>query len=262
DAKDTIFSAVVGLVLVLGAYVLLNLINPNITTLKVPGLGLESVVSAADECTDAATPLVIDRKSCGDKGTFEKVVAGKEVESTCMYYTCPDQGDVCAQGTANDIDVDKDKWFCMEPIDRCQRVNDSNDGVLAGVYPELCSPLTIEGRGLCKWVDQDFSNLYFDGCIWYPALNCQTDQVRVGCDKCNDKSAECKPFSRNGGQYTAWLGVGVYVETTCLADIQTPVYRTWGSTTSDDKFQGICCENTDLSLQCWNGENMGDPKFP
>ncbi|MFH1207165.1 MAG: pilin [Patescibacteria group bacterium] len=38
DARDTISSAMIGLALVLGSYVILNFINPKITSLKVPGL--------------------------------------------------------------------------------------------------------------------------------------------------------------------------------------------------------------------------------
>ncbi|XOU94435.1 MAG: pilin [Candidatus Kerfeldbacteria bacterium] len=91
DAKDTIFSAVVGLVLVLGAYVLLNLINPNITTLKVPGLDLANIAPVPEECTADAVPDVAGKTSCGDHGTLtltQDIPSTPEIEKVtfkCVY---------------------------------------------------------------------------------------------------------------------------------------------------------------------------------
>jgi len=284
DAKDTIFAALSGLVLMLGAYVLLNFINPNLTDLKMPDVtGIKKVpdyICGKDAaCSDSkytdstscekagetwsyeVTPVIAGRTSCGDKGILNDV--------ECFYDDCePGLGGVprvCARGRPKDPDKDIDKWFCMTAEERCERISDANEGVGPGTHEELCSPLTIANLGRCKWWDESAAEIFKnDQCYWSPALYCPPSgnlAGRIDCSECVNRGVECKNYTTKGGKYFGWLIGGVDKEVVCLADQSTRVYKGWGSEIQG-KYQGICCKNKDNSLQCWNGIELSDPKFP
>ena len=44
-----------------------------------------------------------------------------------------------------------EEWNCMSAEKRCERVNDSNEGVGSGNQDKLCHTLSWEGAGQCSW---------------------------------------------------------------------------------------------------------------
>ena len=180
DAKDTIFSAVVGLVLVLGAYVLLNLINPNITQLEVPGLDL-TPVTPDSFCIFGAEPVEPGKILCGDRG----VNPGDDKE--CVFSDCtsdlaaPGWATSCVKGT--ETDPNADGYSCMHPKNACDRVTEDNARAESQI---VCNEYTIENKGKCIWSDNA------DQCIWYPVMNCPDNTwTQTSCQKCVDASASC-----------------------------------------------------------------------
>lgn len=254
DAKDTIFSAVVGLVLVLGAYVLLNLINPNLTSLRVPGLNIASIAPVPTACTANATPLIEDHTICGYLGT-EIIVQDnpntdkdETVEVDCMYTGCNPSSNVCAQGSPTDPDVNRGKWYCMTPKQRCERVTFYNDSAdLIGSNVELCIPLSIPDKGVCKWLDRPISDIWnSDQCIWYTPVLCTihaSNLDRVDCARCNAVGVECKKLGST--------------RVNCLADADQTIYFSYGSSVNGQD-QGVCCHfewTGNDYVTCYNGHS-------
>ncbi len=105
QAKDTIVSALIGLVLVLSSFLILFVINPNLTTLEPPS-GLRTIETISDQwCEDlerngvAVTPKQQDDTGCGAFGTFidDKGTPfdSDDVTGECAYQgECP-VGEIC-----------------------------------------------------------------------------------------------------------------------------------------------------------------------
>jgi hypothetical protein len=92
DAKDTIFAALSGLVLMLGAYVLLNFINPNLTELKMPDVtGIEKVpdYEVIGLCGPSDTNVYGNPIPCGKKKLLypDDPNSAKRLLS-CMGFYC------------------------------------------------------------------------------------------------------------------------------------------------------------------------------
>ena len=87
EAKDRIFSAIIGLVLLLAIYLILNTINPELTVLTLNPLGGVSCTNPSDcptgfECKDGVcVPPITDISCTADQDCEDKGLSG---------YTCKD----------------------------------------------------------------------------------------------------------------------------------------------------------------------------
>lgn len=285
DAKDTIFAAISGLVLILGSYILLNFINPNLTELKMPNIPKpEKIEQHYAICDSSATPEVSGKTSCGAIGYYT------DQDTKCMYDTClqplkSDEYDpyfdgpyVCAQGSPDNPDQYADKWFCMTARQRCERWDDTREGVGIGRHDSMCNKLSIEGKGKCKWYDMDWeipgtpgSQITTDRCRWWGLLECDPYNwgiwFRVGCDACNAAGDDgvCPPIMTKVGNLPviSWItGLVINLSGTesnvvCEADSKTPVYYS-DSSSDGQKMQGICCRRNPLipsTYRCYNGQD-------
>lgn len=215
-AKDTIFSAVVGLVLVLGAYILLNLINPNLTELKVAGL---KTVQATNfpACTAQAVPdKGADKNGCGGMGTEPNVSGDGESGVRCRYLKCTGNGEVCAK--QNSGDGEKADYKCTNVAAGCRATAD----------PDLCEQYSVPGVGSCEF----FELLGVGGCFWLPVMNCPSNWSQTDCSECFPLTASngCKPFTKHPNL--------------CMVDAFTPLYFYDLRLDTPDQFEGaqICCK--------------------
>lgn len=86
-AKETITNAVIGLILALGSYVILNTINPNLLTLRMPGitrLGTTMLLGRAQWCPNEGSYR--NRWNCGVPST----VSEPGFVGQCIGRGCPD----------------------------------------------------------------------------------------------------------------------------------------------------------------------------
>lgn len=246
-AKDTIFSAVVGLVLVLGAYMLLNLINPNLTELKVAGL-IPIKSAAWPRCTQAAIPDGggPDRKFCGRKG--------QDNGEQCRYLDCLESGTVCVKKSLTSNS--DDNYECINPIVSCTRINDDEGNTQED--PGVCDEFTIPGTGLCQWWDVAWYNpaSAHDRCLWHPVTNCpNATWQQVGCDKCLDPDTGIQGQPRFACERDA--GVNIVCET----DANTVVYsrdRVFKQLAVAPPIQSICCEKKSNPLPGSTTYEIGD----
>jgi len=187
DAKDTIFSAVVGLVLVLGAYMLLNLINPNLVELK--EINPKQILPIYDlrpcsEYADNVTPEITGNKLCGDFGIVIDSINFEETDeySRCYYTDGCDAGTICLHG--KETDPWADVYTCQEPKKACERIDDENAPTQSQT---VCSPYSVDGLGACIWMDRawyDFID-WDDECKWFPQVTCFNNTWdQVNCSQC------------------------------------------------------------------------------
>ena len=189
DAKDTIFSAVVGLVLVLGAYVLLNLINPNITQLKVPGLELANVVkiNAETKFCDTYTEDQVKLKEEGaDRscGTTGEIILDDESKSDCIYLNGCADGAICGQSAVG--------LACVEADQACEYVNTlKGDDVKAEDCMSINNLLNYYESTKSKFCGDIAESRLVRKCRLMDKSFCPDDWTKVDCDSNQGVESQC-----------------------------------------------------------------------
>lgn len=146
-AKERIQNAVIGLALVLSAYTIAYLIDPNLVSfdaLRVPLIRTVVFIDPNSTC-EALEDAGIDvtpggfSMECGDKGTITSVENIKEdasvnleVGDECLYSKCAEPGKVCVGNAA------------AENGAACQSCYDSSTGSSTGVAPSNSTCQQIE----------------------------------------------------------------------------------------------------------------------
>ena len=230
DAKEIIFSALIAVVISLGSYLLLYVINPNLVNLRPPTLVLVKPIeqryancSNVQHCQSGPKQgqACATSAECGgapgsgicrfdvDVGTDSAPKCGKEYSyigegagtTTCQGSVCFDDfgniqtNDVCTLGvqdgdTFKPNSVEGTTWGCASPELACEAISDNSKGVGVGVHPELCRGLSVDKVGKCGWWDESFYTIAADRCVWRPVLKCQDGYERVGCGECNDPNGD------------------------------------------------------------------------
>jgi hypothetical protein len=192
-AKDTIFSAMVGLVITLGSYIILYTINPNLVTLKLPEVGsIATILQGTNWCDSAKnpTPVVSGATQCGNIGLYD------DKKTECVYDTCPNEGDICIRGEPGDPYV-LDKFYCGNARQVC---NNTDANFLSSGEDErikgLCSyyshddPANPENSGKCQWVGRPGGPTGCltrdESCHFFQELICPDGWERAGCQECMD----------------------------------------------------------------------------
>ncbi len=220
DSNEAIFGAIIGLVLALISYTLLNLINPAL--IKNTGVNIDKVKpdTLGNWCPDP-DPLDINKHyECGTKAE----VGG----SACIGQSC-DGGKGCYKiGTSKEVDSNGKlvDYKCLYKNEACKSITNSNIEELHGVSTSDWSwsgdvsygPLNSvcnrysDATADCVWVHEISSNIpitsFFDRlnsrCNWYPKLT-QHDR----CLKDDGTLKTCSDFN----YYSPWNDILYQVTT-------------------------------------------------
>lgn len=138
QAKDTITSALVGLLLVLASYTILFFINPSLTSFNLDlGAAIPTISEDTIFCTSKDSIIENGGRDCGELGIREGGV------ETCIWPgACASQGNICAYvGTGNN------GYICLDPQSACEDTTSTKatckiiDQAMqaAGVEDKICS---------------------------------------------------------------------------------------------------------------------------
>ena len=182
EAKDIIVSAMIGLVITLGSYAILYFINPNLTTLKVPGIDtIRALYHGTNWCTGEAVPKETDQNKCGHVGIYQD---GTE----CVFNDCTYIAEAYTQCfPKNPTEYQPgDEFQCIDGKEACQSLNESvkdwkQRKQLCGYYtttPAQAGPVS----GVCQW-GGDSAGLRT--CLWRYWVHCPVGYERAPCSECN-----------------------------------------------------------------------------
>jgi hypothetical protein len=256
DAKDTITSAVIGLVITLGSYLILYFINPNLVTLKIEGI--EKIIYVDPTwCNVDAIPDAgpTGTKNCGELGHY-----ADNKDKKCVFQTCA-SGTLCF--AENPILTSPGASFkCMDPKLGCENANKIED---LNIRRNTCDKFSYrnasDDSGICYWLDSSqiggpsisftdllsfnpiwIGNKLFvgtgykfimkkitgaDQCHWQYIVACPTDYQRVTCGEC-----EAAGVCQEQKQYNI------------ICDQNIPVTSdiVMGTERDDGKDVSICCK--------------------
>jgi hypothetical protein len=110
-AKTRITNAITGIVILMSAYVILNLIDPRLVsfeTLKIPLIKKVTMLDATSSCERledygyTIEPVAAGSEACGNKGTIkddsllkDNALGSWKIGDTCDYYSCETPGTTC-----------------------------------------------------------------------------------------------------------------------------------------------------------------------
>ncbi|MEK7631238.1 MAG: pilin [Patescibacteria group bacterium] len=189
EAKEAIFSALIAVVISLGSYMLLYVINPNLVNLRPPSLTVVKPIEqrfatcpTSRTCLSGAkagTKCTLDADcgsgagACGYPielggdtqplcGTEYPYTAGSTGAATCRGTVCADTTKTCGLGSdfrdglsgqtfLRSDPVNGTKYGCMDKILACEQVDDTLANVGLGRHDVLCAPLSQPGSRQCSW---------------------------------------------------------------------------------------------------------------
>lgn len=172
DANDVIYQAIIGLVLALISYSLLNLINPKLVSLE--GARLEKIKTQTfgDWCQ-------VDLKDEHDNF----VACNTEYRDPKTGYTCRGQRcEVAEQGCyaiGYNSDTKRLKYDCKKPNEACAMIDDDNVGDIAGIgtgnandflaLDRVCESYS-DAYGQCTWVEHGTPSPLLMDAVLYRSL--------------------------------------------------------------------------------------------
>lgn len=263
DAKDTIFAALIAILIAFGSYTLLYTINPKLVVLNPPvlkvadtflvsfdnfcpttkvclrGTNLGNTCTADSSCprtsadssynTDACgLPIELNGKQnldCGVSFSYKKITSLKTTSDTCVGTYCPG-GQVCTNTDNIRKSPTRGKGKCMTPEDRCKQINSAGDPPTDAD----CVAGDVAGVGACRIGD----GLKF--CVWLPLLTCPTGYDRASCGECVTAGKECPDVNSK----TA----------VCSSD---PILYQYNIDKKTNTFPAVCCKKVgDILCQSSN----------
>lgn len=197
EAKDIINGAFSGIVLIMISFLFLQLINPQILTLRLPVGDIEKVDFKIGTAFCGGRDIEETNLSCGDTATLKTTSSGKK--QTCIYEgNCTSTGQLCSLKKRDD-DV---SWACQSLSEACLNTGESDcnwiDSQLAGssdpnIKAYSCIKADIRGRGdrcqhgrvlpvLYEWdgTPDDITQTEYK-CPKMPNGNGNNDSARVSC---------------------------------------------------------------------------------
>ncbi|MEK7570056.1 MAG: pilin [Patescibacteria group bacterium] len=272
-AKEIIFSALIAIVITLGSYLLLYVINPNLVNLRPPTLSVVQPVfqSFGDSCLttriclsgpSAGKKCVADADcqgggsgicgytqelgsdsypKCGKQYNYRsgvEIANGLSTATSCYGAECESSVDICGNINAplqGGIGPDA---TCVLPEAICEKITDDIDGVASD-----CPRYTKPEFGKCAWHAPLIDD---DQCFWYAKVQCNPGYTQVGCGTCNtaNSTTPIEAFTVDSE------GLGVRMsdisQISCTATSETSVYA---REESNGKYRSICCQNSSGNLQ-------------
>jgi hypothetical protein len=180
EAKQTITSAIIGVVLALGSYVLLNFLNPMITQLEDPLKG--HAIDAVDTTVFCKDSIGADWKTRVKNYSSGNDHCGQEYQETSGGYTCVSDtcsdGLICYNNMANGSGLD-----CVDAKTICESASSSACGLVDAQIARFQSDY-----GCAPRFSSDFLSIidqYLDidtgggRCVYGPIITKPTDEWEV-----------------------------------------------------------------------------------
>ena len=275
SAKEVVFSSLIALVIALGSYLLLYVINPSLVNLRPPALVMvKPIQQSFENCPTQGSCIAgttIGKTCNGDsdcaaggagacdfgveltgadwapacgieysyKGTATANASGKP---TCIGLVCGVPG---RSGTVWDICASKSNFLkqpsspedatCASPDERCRLANNGSD-----ISNPYCNKFSVPGLGVCVQVGRI--------CVWgsKPEITCEPGQTRRSCGNCRSAGVNCPPQSSIYNPFEKLISSDV--PGSCESDdINQRIYlgdlTEGSSSTTDMTLQGVCCQN-------------------
>jgi len=184
QAKARMASALAGLVLVLGAYLLLNFVNPALTRFR--SLDIRRVkrieLGPTNWCEDHpdARPVTQGKTNCGDKGIIPATAESEEEE--CIYKNCPYKGgwmQICARTMGRYQCMDVEKICTIDSADKEKEECKARDNYIVS--------LGGGSYGVCAFCG--------DGCCWKERFTCPYNWHRISCYTPISREGEKPPIT-------------------------------------------------------------------
>ncbi len=254
-AQTTIFAGVSGLVLAIFSYMILYVVNPQLTVLK--PINPEKVgnipssylwCSEVKEVGDAASFMLVGTTDNSTKYTKSQTVCGKKYQyivtdsngqkatKECTGDALDDQGSpcqgsgkYCAEGNSTNP-LAQGVFSCIDPEPRCTRLNSEKLMTTDENIMGLCNKYSISGKGLCEWAESSPSQVMRDygerhQCNWRQALQCPSGTNRVPCEVCNQAHVDCSDLTGTLKNIaTSLFGGGSVIKSECVSNSTEDVY--------------------------------------
>lgn len=237
DAKNTIYQALFGVVLLLASYVILYTINPNLISLQMPAIQqIGKNLLATQWCPDGAVPSTDQdsAKKCGDHGKISATATGGE----CHFRNCK-QGEVCYQG--DEYDPYSDIYNCGTPQQACEALQaHANDEIIRALCPtrSITDPASQVQLGQCSWYNELYWWPLNDRCNWLPKFTCRQGYHRADCSKCKEHNYVGNQCDFDGLRAVACVdNIDIYMGD--ASQVKAPI--------GGYKYATICCEADNLT---------------
>lgn len=162
DAKDTIYSALIAILLTLGSFVLLRAINPQLLDLSLPSIADVRSIELGGRCEDMVGYSISPIVDCGLATASN--ASGNRVQ--CLWDSCSNQSQLCAP-PATVTQVGPSTYSCQEVLHLCESLD--NDNALPA---------------WCQRVDQLMQQVTQGSAPKFDVLGCGFNQVQAGGDEC------------------------------------------------------------------------------
>lgn len=153
DAKDTIFSAIIAIVLTLGSYLLLYTINPQLVNLSVTGIDdVGRIVQAHSLCRDNAfANLILKDADTGEEcdprkeeccGYIFSVKITEKDSVPCFWDICNNPNEICRTKNPDKVNSKEGNYGCVPAFDFCYK--DQPPESESGDRPAWCNYVTAQ----------------------------------------------------------------------------------------------------------------------
>jgi hypothetical protein len=272
DAKETVFSALIAIVIAFGSYLLLFTINPKLVQMRPPTLKVADTIFQQNDVACNTQKICFSGTSIGKVCKVDGDCPGGG-SGSCqgMVDVTPGMNLTCGtrynykkyKNTTTSVSTSETcvGAYCSSSIDVCGKASDLLSGVIEGATCQLpdslcesliddmgatkndCSKVSLPEYGKCAWDEPTIDD---DQCFWYPRVLCSdAGATQVGCGECNTANAAS---SITAISYNS-IGQGVFTDPqklSCEANSSDYVYAK--EKTQDGKYKALCCKNTSGKL--------------
>ncbi len=167
-AKKRIQNAVIGLILVMGAYLILNTVNPYLVQLKsieLPLIKSSIFVTGIGSCEDFAAKgysltSADGGTGCGDKGTVYRSPSGQQVGYECRYSSCAGSG--TAGAACANVNGEYECMTCAASANLIKEGVPITSQMCASLQPDVVDP-SDPMQLRCAYIrDADFNDAIYN----------------------------------------------------------------------------------------------------
>jgi len=202
SAKTTIISAIAGLLIALGSFTILNIINPRLVSLEVPALTMverEDIdYSSLKGCSsykgekDVTFSKIEEERVCGElysviyKATNKKTGIDETVTKDCAGEYCTGKTGPCKKG--------KSAWVCINDALLCGKTQTGSEG--QDIKQCFSFDKTFEEIGSTKICAAQLGH-GVAGCVGLDSVQCSKGRDHVPCSECSGIADCVEPESGN-----------------------------------------------------------------
>jgi len=214
EAKDRIFSALIGLVLLFSIYLILNVINPELTVLTMPQQGIGSPCDKETSSTDCPAGSICDDPTLGDSNkdgvcVLQSYKITCDTNEDCWKTECINNSDCASEDCSSqacDTGID-----CLAPNSTCGGDPNPGDGIKAGTCSKfVCKDETCSDKNPGDGKSEGFCKINCKKVVFFEEKGCKgTGREYIGpktCEKLNeDGSAATVLSARIRGSCSVFL---------------------------------------------------------